>query len=330
MSASIFFTHEDRCTSPAREEVRCLGRFGSLSKAAADSTMKKGIGAPAECDAATAELFEESACEVRVKSTAHHGRCQPRCYIDASATLQAARSEPSSCARQNSAVDAEESAPASATGAEMQDIPNEAAGGEPLHSGAGSKATPLFSKRPVLDVPPYGCCSDAGNVSSPTLAATTVNSIGCTEVLPTAAVTMWVPTQFTTAAGRAICVRERRLLTAESSYWKLLRFNPSREAIVALPSSLADKCDHDEGVVFGDSGEFSDAMLAAKRAAEQLPTGAAAALGGAIDQASFEGVASATSPLTSTYVGYPWVHRSVRRRRATSCPERVVSSQLSL
>ncbi|CAC9497144.1 conserved hypothetical protein [Leishmania infantum JPCM5] len=328
MSASTLPTREGLCVSPPREAVGTRGPFASTPKAAAaDSTSAEGAGAPSECDAATAGVSEAGAFEVKVKSTAHHERRRPRCCSDASGTLQTARSKRSSCARQDSVTDTDASATAPATGIETQDITSGAAGRGPLHSGAESTTTPSFLEHHVQDAPQHSSYRDAGNASVPASAANTLNSIGCTEVPPTTAVTMWVPTQFTTAAGRAICLRERRLLTAASPYWKLLRFDPAREAIVAPPGSSADECDHEDEAVLIDSGELSDTMPAAKHAAEQLPTdAAAAALRGAIGESCCEGTVNAASPLTSTYAGYAWVHRCVRRRRAASCPERVLGS----
>ncbi|CBZ27998.1 conserved hypothetical protein [Leishmania mexicana MHOM/GT/2001/U1103] len=331
MSASTLPTREDLCVSPAREAVGIRCPFASTPKAAADSTTEEGAGAPSECDAATAGVSKASAFEVRVKSTVHHEHRRPRCCSDSSGTLQTARSERSSGDCQGSVTDTDAPAIALATGIEMQDITRGAAGRGPLHSGVESTTMPWLFERQVQDAPQHSSYRDAGNAPVPALAGNTVNSIGCTEVPPTTAFTMWVPTQFTTAAGRAICLRERRLLTAESPYWKLLRFDPAREAIVVPPGSSADECDHDEEAVLGASGEHSDPMSGAKHAAEQLSTdAAAAALRGAIGESCCETTVSAGLPLTSTYAGYAWVHRCVRRRRAASCPERVLGSWSNL
>ncbi|CAG9576501.1 conserved hypothetical protein [Leishmania major strain Friedlin] len=328
MSASTLPNREGLGVSPAREVVGIRGPFASTPKAAAtDSTSEEGAGAPSECDAATAGVSKGSAFEVRVKSTGHHERRRPRCCSDASGTLQTARSERSSCARQDNVTDTDASATAPATCMKTQNITSETAGRGPLHSSAESTTTPSLLEHHVQDALQHSSYSDGENASVPASAANTVNSIGCTEVPPTTAVTIWVPTQFTTAAGRAICLRERRLLTAASPYWRLLCFDPAREAIVAPPGSSADECDHDEEAVLGDAGELSDTMPTAKNAAEQLPAdAAAAALRGAIGESCCAGTVSAASPLTSTYAGYAWVHRCVRRRRAASCPERVLGS----
>ncbi|EAN76396.1 hypothetical protein Tb09.160.1670 [Trypanosoma brucei brucei TREU927] len=43
------------------------------------------------------------------------------------------------------------------------------------------------------------------------------------------AITIWVPTAFTKAAGRRICIREQRCITQDSPYWRLLNECPLAE-----------------------------------------------------------------------------------------------------
>lgn len=67
-------------------------------------------------------------------------------------------------------------------------------------------------------------------------------------------VVVHVPTYFTNASGRSICVRERRVLTADSPYWGLLKFSPSRTASCTL-SSGADEMPSDEHALSLDPPE---------------------------------------------------------------------------
>ncbi|GET89541.1 hypothetical protein, conserved [Leishmania tarentolae] len=326
MSASPLPTRGSLHVSPAQEvlELRCS--FMPTPKAAADSTIEEGAGASSEYEAATAGVSEAGAFEVSVKPAVHHERRRRRCCSEASGPLQTARSERSSCARQDSVTETDGSAIAPATDIETQGITDWAAGRESWHSGAERTTMTALLEHQVQGALPHSSYGCVENTSVPTLTANTVNSIRCTEAPPTAVVTMWVPTQFTTAAGRPICLRERRLVTAESPYWKLLRFDPAREAIVVPPDSSADGCNHEKDAVLADSGYPSSPISTAKQVAEQCSINTVAALGSAIADPCYESAVSAASPLTSTYAGYAYVHRCVRRRRATSCPERVIGS----
>ncbi|KAG5499624.1 hypothetical protein JIQ42_05099 [Leishmania sp. Namibia] len=327
MAASPFCTHEALRVSPIREGVGFPPPFTSTSKTAADSAMGEGAEPPAECAAATARQSSPIVFDVGVKPVDHCARRRPRRCSDAGGARQTGRSERSSWARQDSTTDTEESAIGPAIGIAMQDVTSGAANGEPSDAGAARTATSSIWEHHLPDAPPHNSYSDACNASVPTLSADTANSVGCTEVPPVTAVEIEVPTQFTTAAGRAICVRERRLLVADSPYWKLLRFDPAREAIVAPPDSSIDECGDEEEADGDDSGELYDTVSSAKRAAEQLPTDSAAALEGATGQSSYEGSASTVSPLAFTYAGYALLHPCVRRRRAASCPERFADSR---
>ncbi|ORC92887.1 uncharacterized protein TM35_000022130 [Trypanosoma theileri] len=55
-----------------------------------------------------------------------------------------------------------------------------------------------------------------------------------------ACVTVMVPTMFTTAAGRPICVRESRRIERDSPYWKLLFEFPTCERVVSSFTDIKD------------------------------------------------------------------------------------------
>ncbi|RNE96776.1 hypothetical protein TraAM80_09684, partial [Trypanosoma rangeli] len=71
------------------------------------------------------------------------------------------------------------------------------------------------------------CC---GNHNTDTTAAWPVLSSGGDET-EVATVTVMVPTMFTTAGGRCICVREKRRIACESPYWRLLFGCPLQEGV---------------------------------------------------------------------------------------------------
>lgn len=162
------------------------------------------------------------------------------------------------------------------------------------------------------DVPSPASCAvcPAASAKSAVASAPTRDSCSLGEALPdaeTTSVTMWVPTLFTTAAGRPICIRERRPLTADSPYWKLLSFRPGRSAAVAA----------DDGAFTFEGGAPQDADE------DAMP-------GESID-ATRGSLCNRVAPLTSTHVGCGWMRPFGSggwwaRRRATSCPNRFVSA----
>ncbi|KAG5476478.1 hypothetical protein LSCM1_04185 [Leishmania martiniquensis] len=322
MPTDTFSAREALGVPPVRAEEKLPRSLASTPKAAAGSRVGEGAEPSVECAAATSKQLKATLLEAGVKPVPHYARRRPRCCTDAGGALLTPRSERSFCARQGCTPDTEESASWPTIGIGVQELASGAAHGAAANSGAGDAGMPSVSGQSLQDATPHRGNSDLGNASVPTLAVGTTDCIRCAEVSPVTAAEIWVPTQFTTAAGRAICVRERRLLTVDSPYWKLLRFDPAREAIVAPPDLSIGECGCDDG----DSRELFDIMLSAKRETEQLPCDAAAELGGAIGQSLYEGSARTVPPLTSTSAGYVLPYPCVRRQRAASCPERVVGS----
>ncbi|KPI88622.1 hypothetical protein ABL78_2290 [Leptomonas seymouri] len=123
------------------------------------------------------------------------------------------------------------------------------------------------------------------------------------------AVTMYVPTMFTTAAGRPICLREKRVLDAKSPYWRLLSFAPEREA--ALAPVLSDSKGKPTTNRRADAGRHSSPL--------SDKTVGCTALHSAT-QGSHE---AWVRPLRSSRLGEAWFHP--QPLRAHSCPERFYS-----
>ncbi|KAK7194369.1 hypothetical protein NESM_000352800 [Novymonas esmeraldas] len=152
---------------------------------------------------------------------------------------------------------------------------------------------------------PGDCLADVGRATSePSLHMSEGEAPSATTT-----VTLWVPTQFTTAAGRAVCVREQRELTADSPYWRLLCFPPERHAIVASPEHDVDK-HHADAALTDLEAETPHAPACPTALAATAAAAAAAAVGADV------------KPMTTTYVGHQWVHSRRCGRRASSCPER--------
>lgn len=123
-------------------------------------------------------------------------------------------------------------------------------------------------------------------------------------------ITLYVPTMFTTAAGRPICVREKRVMDSESPYWSLLRFAPGREA--ALSSSSTDR-NETPGIGEG-TAPIDDSPL--------LPEGSTSRAGSFFPGCG-DGQAT-KGPLISSHLGARWLQP--RPLRASSCPERCHAS----
>lgn len=114
-------------------------------------------------------------------------------------------------------------------------------------------------------------------------------------------VVVYVPTMFTTAAGRTICVRERRTIDKGSPYWPLLSFSPERHANMrSVPRSEATEQRTNERPPSADD----DVSLQRERN-ERLDE---------------EDWGLTSKLLGSTRVGTEWLNP--RPVRASSCPER--------
>ncbi|KAG5501939.1 hypothetical protein JKF63_04209 [Porcisia hertigi] len=332
MSAPIFTTGECSFVSPEREEAPFLCPCASSLKSAADSEEEEeGVGAAAECNTATAGLSHGIAFEERVKRIAYRERRRRRrCCNDAGGALQTVRPERRTCTCQRRVMRTEQSTILFTDGGEVKCILCGSAGGEPSHSVQQSTEAPLAPKHHVQHSTTRNIDGDLENASVSALPGGGTDSlIGSPQAPSPTEVTMWVPTQFTTAAGRAICVRERRVLEADSPYWKLLRFDSSREAIVEPLDSSEGDCEPGVGAVCGDAGALPRRpVLSATKSAGQLPSNVAAASSVASSPRLCEDTASTALPLTYTYVDSAWTHPWAQRRRSASCPERIVGSQM--
>jgi hypothetical protein len=125
-------------------------------------------------------------------------------------------------------------------------------------------------------------------------------------VSASASVTVCVPTMFTTAAGRPICVREVRSISPVSPYWNLLRFVPERGAAldVAEASLMVSKA-------LDGAERLGSLTREATNRRERLL------------KASWETTETRVRPLISTHLGEEWL--APRSLRPASCPERYYS-----
>lgn len=120
-------------------------------------------------------------------------------------------------------------------------------------------------------------------------------------------VVVYVPTLFTSAAGRPICVRERRAIDERSPYWSLLRLSPERRADPQFcPQSDAE-------------GQHVSECSSAERE-PPLKTDSCEDYLGPRSCRNDEASRLQPKPLRSSRVGEVWFQR--RARRASSCPER--------
>ncbi|RNF00368.1 uncharacterized protein Tco025E_08813 [Trypanosoma conorhini] len=82
------------------------------------------------------------------------------------------------------------------------------------------------------------CCGDHDTDAAAARPATSGSGSGSGDEAEATTVTVMVPTMFTTAGGRRICVREKRRLARGSPYWRLLFECPVQGT--AAPPSHAD------------------------------------------------------------------------------------------
>lgn len=134
----------------------------------------------------------------------------------------------------------------------------------------------------------------SSGVGSTQQAATAVEG-DCHTVATSRCVAVYVPTMFTTAAGRPICVREKRTIDAASPYWNLMSFNPDRDAALSAETISATVMESERGPALSVPKYKQDVS---DRDVLQSPR----------------------QFLTSTHLCEDWI--SPRPLRATSCPER--------